>query len=528
MRVRRAPRTNEIWPGFVDALSTLLMVIIFLLVAFMLAQYFLTVALSGRDQALDRLNRQVSELADLLSLERKANAELRLNVAQLSSELQSSTAERDALSQRLATAMREQSALQARLEGVLAERDKLNQRLTSVLSERDALDLRLTKIEDRARAAETQAEALRAALAEANKTIKVDRETLKIKLAELASLRQDIAALRKVRAELEGQVSQLAAALDQNREKLAATEKEAAKLKESNRVLVVDLSAKEAALTENESALTALREDYTSLRDRAKSLEAKLADEAERTTLAQKEIKEREVRIEELRLALQQSDTELASQRKLTSKARAQVELLNRQIAALRNQLARIEKALQVAEAQAEEQKTVIANLGKRLNLALAGKVEELQRYRSEFFGRLRKLLGNRPGIRVEGDRFVFQSEVLFASGSAELGVEGQAQLGQLADTLLDLAANIPKDLPWILRVDGHTDKVPIHTAEFPSNWELSTARAISVVRYLISRGVPANRLAAAGFGEFQPIDPRDDEIALRRNRRIELKLTTR
>ncbi len=382
--------------------------------------------------------------------------------------------------------------------------------------------------ENGAQAAEAQAEALRAALAEADKTIKVGRETLKMKLAELASLRQDITALRKVRAELEGQVSQLAAALDQNREKLAATAKEVGRLKESNRVLVVDLSAKKTALAKNESALTALRKDYTSLRDRAKSLETKLADEAERTTLAQKEIKEREVRIEELRLALRQSDVELASQRKLTDNAQFQVELLNRQIAALRSQLARIERALQISETKAKEQKTVIANLGKRLNLALAGKVEELQRYRSEFFGRLRKLLGDQPGIRVEGDRFVFQSEVLFASGSAEIGERGKARLGQLADTLIKLAAKIPKDLPWILRVDGHTDKVPIHTAEFPSNWELSTARAISVVRYLISRGVPPDRLAAAGFGEFQPIDPHDNEAALRRNRRIELKLTTR
>ncbi len=528
MRVRRTPRTNEIWPGFVDALSTLLMVIIFLLVAFMLAQYFLTVALSGRDEALERLNRQVAELSDLLSLERKANAELRLNVAQLSAELQSSTAARDALTQKLAAAAEARDALQKRLDGVLAERDALQKRLASVLTERDALDLRLSKVEDRAREAEAQAEALRQALAEADKTIEADRETIKLKLAELASLRQDIAALRKVRAELEGQVSQLAAALDQNREKLAAAEKDVAALKERNRVLVVDLSAKETALSEAKSALTAIRADYTSLRDRSKALEARLADEAERTALAQKEIKDREIRIEELRLALQQSDAELASQRKLTNKAQAQVELLNRQIAALRAQLARIEKALEVAEAKAEEQKTVIANLGKRLNLALAGKVEELQRYRSEFFGRLREVLGDRPGIRIEGDRFVFQSEVLFASGSAELGEEGQAQLAQLADTLLALSKKIPKDLPWILRVDGHTDKIPIHTAEFPSNWELSTARAISVVRYLISRGVPPNRLAATGFGEFQPIDPRDDEIALRRNRRIELKLTTR
>ena len=170
----------------------------------------------------------------------------------------------------------------------------------------------------------------------------------------------------------------------------------------------------------------------------------------------------------------------------------------------------------------------MIADLGRRLNLALAGKVEELQRYRSEFFGRLRELLGNRAGIRVVDDRFVFQSEVLFASGSAALEVAGERQMAQLALTLLEIAREIPPDIPWILRVDGHTDSVPIRTTQFPSNWELSTARAISVVRYLTSQGIPPERLAATGFGEFQPIDRRDDEIGFRRNRRIELKLTSR
>ena len=143
-------------------------------------------------------------------------------------------------------------------------------------------------------------------------------------------------------------------------------------------------------------------------------------------------------------------------------------------------------------------------------------------------FGRLREVLGGRPGIRVEGDRFVFQSEVLFASGSAELETEGQEQMAQLAATLLEIAREIPDDIAWILRVDGHTDRIPIHTPQFASNWELSTSRAISVVRFLTSQGVPPEKLAATGFGEFQPLDPRDDEIALRRNRRIELKLTTR
>ena len=169
-----------------------------------------------------------------------------------------------------------------------------------------------------------------------------------------------------------------------------------------------------------------------------------------------------------------------------------------------------------------------IESLGKRLNAALASKVQELSRYRSEFFGRLREVLGNRPGIRIVGDRFVFQSEVLFDVASAELGPAGKEQMGALAQTLKELVVKIPEDIDWVLRVDGHTDKTPISTARFPSNWELSAARAISVVKYLIDQGLPPVRLVAAGFAANRPIDPGVDEIALRRNRRIELKLTQR
>ena len=169
-----------------------------------------------------------------------------------------------------------------------------------------------------------------------------------------------------------------------------------------------------------------------------------------------------------------------------------------------------------------------ISTLGKRLNSALASKVQELSRYRSEFFGRLREVLGNQQGIRVVGDRFVFQSEVLFASASAELGEEGKVQLTQLATTLREITTRIPDDIDWILRIDGHTDSIPISNWKFPSNWELSTARAISVVKFLIQEGISADRLAAAGFGEFRPLDSAQDEVANRRNRRIEMKMTQR
>ena len=218
----------------------------------------------------------------------------------------------------------------------------------------------------------------------------------------------------------------------------------------------------------------------------------------------------------------------LLAEQKISESARAQVALMNRQLAALRQQLATLEATLRAAEEKAQAQGVQIETLGKRLNAALASKVQELSRYRSEFFGKLREVLGNRPGIRIVGDRFVFQSEVLFDVGSAELGPAGKEQMLSLAKTLLDLSARIPQDIDWVLRVDGHTDKTPIHTARFPSNWELSTARAISVVKFLAEQGLPPVRLVAAGFADNRPIDSGNDEIALRRNRRIELKLTQR
>jgi chemotaxis protein MotB len=433
----RVERTSNIWPGFVDALATLLLVITFLLAVFVLAYFFISQALSGRDAALERLNRQVNELAELLSLERQANAELRLNVTQLSASLQRSN------------------------------------------EERETLTLRLAPLLERAEQAE-------AALADVQRTIETDRETLELSLAEVESLRRDIETLRTVRAQLEADVGRLVAELEQR------------------------------------------DQDIGALRDRRAELEAQLADEQERTLLAQKEVEAREVRLSELLDLYADVERDLEAERELSAGAQRQVALLNQQIAALREQLTRIEAALQASEAQADEQKVVIADLGRRLNLALASKVEELARYRSEFFGRLREVLGDRPYIRIVGDRFVFQSEVLFDSGSAELNEEGKLQLAVLAETLLRIARQIPPELEWILRVDGHTDKIPIATARYPSNWELSAARALSVAHFFIDQGVPPERLAAAGFGEFQPIDKRNDEIALRRNRRIELKLDQR
>ncbi len=219
---------------------------------------------------------------------------------------------------------------------------------------------------------------------------------------------------------------------------------------------------------------------------------------------------------------------QLDEQKTISAQALAQVELLNQQIAALRRQIAALEGSLEASEKRDKESQARIADLGQRLNVALARRVQELSQYQSTFFGELRKALGNRDDIQIVGDRFVFQAEVLFDSGSAEINPEGLAQLEKLAEVVRQLEGKIPSELNWVLRIDGHTDIRPIVTANFPSNWELSTARAISVVKYLISRGIPPRRLVAAGFGEFQPLATGTSEESLRRNRRIEFKLTER
>jgi chemotaxis protein MotB len=341
MALSRSRRDNGMnyWPGFVDALSTLVLSIIFLLTVFMVAQFFLSQEVSGKDTALARLTAQISRLSDLLSLERAGKTNLEDEIARLRSSLSSAEGERD------------------RLRG----------------------------------------------LAAANQAAANDK-------AEAGKLSSQI-------------------------------------------------------------------------------------------------------------------DLEKAA----TARAVAQIEILNQQITALRRQIAALEEALGTSEQKEKESQLRITDLGQRLNVALAQRVQELSRYRSDFFGKLREILGNRPDIRVVGDRFVFQSEVFFDSGAAVLRPEGRAELDQLATALLELEKKIPSGINWVLRVDGHTDTRPVTgNSSFKSNWELSAARAISVVQYLISKGISPQRLVAAGFGEFQPIDPGSTEEAFSRNRRIELKLTER
>jgi chemotaxis protein MotB len=423
-RIRRHGGNGlEAWPGYVDALSTLLMVIIFVLLVFVLAQAFLTVTLSGRSHELDTANQRLAELADALSLEQGKAATLQSSVSQLSQQLAARSAERDKLAAQLSDA-------QLSLQAATTANTRLQSQLTATSAQADA--------------AKAQLDEMKRQIAELDKTVAVDKDTLQAKLSDLATLDNQTRALAALRDELEKQAQDAAA----------------------------------RAMTEQQR-----------------------------------------------RQAVQQ---QLSDEKKLGDSARAQIALLNQQLDELKSQLASVASALDLQQQQNKEKDAQIANLGQKLNVALAAKVEELQGYRSEFFGKLRTLLANRPGITVVGDRFVFQSEVLFPVGSAELTQSGIAQMTTLAVTIKDIATEIPPDLHWVLRVDGHTDPQPVKGGQFASNWELSAERAITVVKLLIADGVPADHLAATAFGEYQPFGSGDTPDAYAKDRRIELRLTDR
>ena len=386
---------NYTWPGFVDALATLLMVIIFVLLVFVLIQVNLAYRVAGQDATMNDMRAQIVSLGDLLNLERKANDELKDELAGISSLLDATTKERDSLVTQLANA-------------------------TATLSLRDSEIRQLTAIQ-----------------AQTEESLEAARQTIAERVAALEAIELTLAEAQ-------------------------------AKLMESE-VEIADAAAR------NVSSLARISE-----------LETKNA----------------------------------ASQ--------AEVAQMTNAVTALRLRIEELTSLLAEKEAQAARDKIAIASLGKSLNNALASRVQELRRFRSEFFGRLREVLRGRDDVRIVGDRFVFQSEVLFAQGAASLGPEGEEKLGQLAVALNQIAAEIPEDIDWILQVEGHTDDIPVRAGRFADNWDLSTERALSVVRFLAESGLPANRLAAAGYGEFQPLDDAGSDEARRRNRRIEMKLTQR
>jgi chemotaxis protein MotB len=286
------------------------------------------------------------------------------------------------------------------------------------------------------------------------------------------------------------------------------------------------LSGRDKALKELQQQVSQLGDLLSLERTHNARLTANAASLSAQLTATLAERDRLTARIGGLTARAETAEKSLSAQQQLSAAAKAQVDDLTASIAALRQQLAQIAAALDASQIKAKSQETQIADLGRRLNLALASKVQELARYRSEFFGKLRAIIGDRSDIRVVGDRFVFQSEVLFQPGSADLGAAAEQQLDPVVTALKAIAGKIPPDLNWVLQVDGHTDHRPVHNDRFASNWELSTERAISVVRYMIGQGIPADRLAAAGFADTEPLDHTDAPEAYRRNRRIELKLS--
>ena len=427
----------------------------------------LNAAADESDTAIDFLSHQVEDAISLLSSREAENSALRSRAAVLDNEL-------DTLS---------------------SSREELNVEMARLTTEKDQLVLELQQ----------RVEELASLLSLEQATVESLNEDLDLRTAEL---RTTIGEKEQAEQKLLGLEQDLAATT----ERLDATQRA--------------IDAKQAEMDSQKLALASLQDRNDSQKLQLTALEAALAEEQDAAGKLDAALNEfRRDAAAQSKLAAA-AKSEIAAQTAARQAADNEIALLNQQIGALREQLTQLASALETAEVANDQKEQQIADLGRRLNLALASKLQELARYRSEFFGRLREVLGERPDVRIVGDRFVFQSELLFASGSAALGAEGRAQLAQLASTLKQIAAEIPPAIDWVLRVDGHTDKQPIQRANYPSNWELSTARAISVVHFLIEHGITADRLMAAGFGEFQPLDPGDDEVAYRRNRRIELKLT--
>ena len=426
----------EAWPGYVDALSTLLMVIIFVLLVFVLAQFFLSFALSGRSKALDQVKGQLADMVHMLALEQGKESTLQQSLAQVTAQLAVTQKDRQAISDQLAS-------VQSRLQATVSERDALTSQLATQTKAAQANATQATALQGQVAQLQQQLQDMQRQEAELDKTVSADRDTIQARLSDLAKLAEQTRALQALRDQLEKQA--------------------------------------EGALAQ-----------VTTEKQRREAVEAQLAKEKD-----------------------------------LGDSAAAQIALLNQQVDQLRAQLSSVAQALDIAQQKGRDKDVQIANLGQQLNAALAAKVQELQSYRSEFFGDLRKILANKPGIHVVGDRFVIQSDVLFPVNSADLSPDGAVQIIKLAETINQIAAQIPPNINWVLDVDGYADKQPISGGgQFASNWELSAARAISVVKLLIAQGVPPDRLSATGFGDNHPLDTGDTSDAYAKNRRIELRLT--
>ncbi|SEV92743.1 chemotaxis protein MotB [Cognatiyoonia koreensis] len=604
---RSSQRFNTaIWPGFVDAMTGLLLVLMFVLTIFMVIQFVLRETITGQESELDALSSEIAILSSTLGLAEAENAQLNAGLDAAAAEaaaqaalIATLTEERDETAAALRAAENAITGFEARVAGLLAERDTANatvatleEERATLLSEQEQLNLALATARDEidageeaARLAAARREALEALVADLESERDAQSETLsEIEAAQLA----DAAAAEAIRERLANADAELTAmtlALEEKRREaeetltlLAAAEAVKDNLDLTIATALSAQAAAEAALANAQSESATLEEqlnaallaqqnlqaqisgenDPDALREAlAAALAAKLAQEAENERLAT-QLESQQSAADRQAILLAVANSALQQEEALSAESQREVAVLNAQVAELRQQISNLQSLLNLATENDVDARIQIQELGTQLNTALArvaaeerrraaleeaertrleeeaarlaAEAQNLERFRSDFFGQLRDVLEGQDGVRIEGDRFVFSSEVLFQPGQAELSAQGRAEITKIAAILQDIADEIPQGIDWIIRVDGHTDDLPLSgTGRFRDNWELSQGRALSVVRYMEqSLGIPPNRLAANGFGEFQPLNPADTPEARAQNRRIELKLTER
>ena len=532
----------SIWPGFVDAMTGLLLVLMFVLTIFMVVQFVLRETISGQETELDALGAEVAALAQALGLEQRRSADLTTRLGELDATLGDA---RDQIAQQEALILSlrgERDAGLAALEAAQTRITSFEAQVAALLSERDAALGTVAELEAEQGRLLSEQEALNLALAQARTEIDAGVEAARLAAARREALEALIADLRAEQAETQAQAQALSGQVDQLQAQLS--EEEAARLAEA-----AAAEALRARLQDADTELTAMTLALEEQRRRAEeTLTLLAAAEAARDDL-QAQLGDRMTAAEREAALLAQAQRLLAEEQDKSTEAQRAQALLNQQVAALRTQLGQLQALLDDSKEREAAASIQVQSLGSDLNAALAraaaeerrrrqleeaerlrleAEAQDLQKYRSEFFGRLRDVLGNQPGVQVVGDRFVFASEVLFPPGSATLSPAGQNEVAKVAEILSAVADDIPQGIDWVIRVDGHTDNVPLSgQGEFADNWELSQARALSVVRYMSgSLGIPPDRLSANGFGEFNPVNTANTEEARAQNRRIELKFT--
>ena len=583
LRNRLADSTN-IWPGFVDVLATLLIVIIFVLMVFTVSQIYLSDAISGRDKALQDLRTQINELSKILVIEtqdkeaalstlsetEKQLEETQLNLQSeqlLSEQLQTDVAKKRseifvqeqniiALSEQISSLLKELRIVANALETyegqeiALLETEGLGERINKALA---------TRID--------QLKILNQELDNANLKLIESEESLKVTIAELNEKNNNLMAINESLGLEDGGIEEQLLAIKNKNEELLSLNNELEKtnielsLRDEelqnqisqyqqlmNDLLEINdsLGLKDASLKEQLDAirfkneeLARLNKDLLQKDNTIFNLRGKISELNNVLSLSEEKQKQQLEKLELLQNQIVSLEEENQAQKEISleeiekmeiqaTKTLEQVEILSNQIDTLQKEIALLNSALEASESQALIKDLEIEVLGEKLNKALTSKVFELQKYRSEFFGKLQSILGDRKDIKIVGDRFIFESELLFDSASADLQLSGKEKLSEIGLTLKETTNDIPSDIDWIIMVEGHTDKRPIQTIRYPSNWELSSARANTVLKLLLDLGFPPNRLASAGYGEFYPISDGETESDLQQNRRIELKLTSR